>query len=127
LFYRKCIGEASLKNRHAKEGIQEGPILMQHAVLSFQYSNKVSSPSASPSVVAKPPDSTLLKNTSAITTKLQPGITVTSDTFTPPPLPKHKLVPEDKQWHESRTEYSKLTQHYLMLSKIRLTCKYNNL
>jgi hypothetical protein len=26
-----------------------------------------------------------------------------------------------------RTEYSKLTQHYLMLSKIRLTCKYNNL
>jgi hypothetical protein len=90
--------------------------------LSFQYSSKVSSPA----VVAKPPDSTLLKNTSVVvTTKLQPGITVTGDTFTPT-SPKHRLVPEDKQWHELRTDYSKLTQHYLMLSKIRLTCKYNN-
>lgn len=91
----------------------------------LNYSNKVSSltSAASTSVVAKPPDSTVLKNRSVvITTKLQPGITVTSDTFIPRSSPKHKLVPEDKQWHELRTDYSKLTQHYLMLSKIRLTC-----
>jgi hypothetical protein len=115
-------------NGHAMEGIQEGPILMEHSVLPFQYSSKVSSvtSASSPSVVSKPPDSTLLQNRSVIiTTKLQPGITVSSDTFTPP-SPKHRLFSEDKQWHELRTDYSKLAHHYLMLSKIRLTCKYNN-
>jgi hypothetical protein len=99
--------------------------------LSFQYSNKVSSPgTAAPTsaVIAKPQDSAVLKTKTVLTasTKLQPEITATSDTLAPQFLTKHKVVSEDKQWHELRTDYSKLTQYYLMLSKIRLTCTYCN-
>lgn len=97
--------------------------------MSFQYSNKVSSPSAASTspVIAKPADSAILKTKAVvITTKLQPEITATSDTLAPPSLTKNRLLSEDKQWHELKIDYSKLTQHYLMLSKIRLTCRYYN-
>ncbi|KDR11312.1 protoheme IX farnesyltransferase, mitochondrial [Zootermopsis nevadensis] len=91
----------------------------------LNYSNKVSPPPATEptAVIAKPQDSAVLKPKTVIitTTKLQPEITVTSDKLAPPSLTKHRLVSEDKQWHELRTDYTKLTQHYLMLSKIRLT------
>lgn len=56
-----------------------------------------------------------------------PVVQATSDIVVPKTSVKHGVVLEDKQWHELRIDYSKLIQHYLMLSKIRLTCRYHNL
>jgi len=56
-----------------------------------------------------------------------PVVQATSDIVVRKTSVKHGIVLEDKQWHELRIDYAKLIQHYLMLSKIRLTCRYHNL
>lgn len=95
----------------------------------FQYSSKVSSrisTASASAVIAKTQDS--VKNeTASATIKLLPESTATCDAVAPRSSVKHGIISEDKQWHEVKTDYSKLIQHYLMLSKIRLTCRYHNL
>ena len=97
--------------------------------ISFQYSGNVSSQTstASASAAVAKPHNSLASETPVVTTKPLPEITATSDIFVPKTSVKRGIVLEDKQWHELRMDYSKLIQHYLMLSKIRLTCRYNNL
>jgi len=104
-------------------------IIIWYHLFSFQYSGKVSSQTSTASaaaVVAKPQNS-VASETPVVTTKPLPEITATSDIFVPKTSVKRGIVLDDKQWHELRTDYSKLIQHYLMLSKIRLTCRYHNL
>ncbi|PSN52221.1 Protoheme IX farnesyltransferase, partial [Blattella germanica] len=99
-------------HRHAK-----GSSLIQYL---YDYSNKVSSPSAASSsspILAKPRETAPLKNEiSILTTKLDPVLSTDTQSSAKP-----KAVTEDKQWHEIKLDSSKLTKHYLMLSKIRLT------
>ncbi|XP_069689228.1 protoheme IX farnesyltransferase, mitochondrial isoform X1 [Periplaneta americana] len=92
----------------------------------LNYSNKVSSPIAAAStapVVAKPRESaSLKKETVILTTYLHPEIvSSTCNASAVSSSSKRKVVPQDKQWHELKTDYSKISQHCLMLSKIRLT------
>lgn len=104
-------------------------IIIWYHLFSFQYSGKVSSQTSTASaaaVVAKPQNG-VASETPVVTTKPLPEITATSDIFVPKTSVKRGIVLGDKQWHELRTDYSKLIQHYLMLSKIRLTCRYHNL
>ena len=104
-------------------------IIICYYLFSFQYSGKVSSQTSTASsaaVVAKPQNS-VASETPVVTTKPLSEITATSDVFVPKTSVKRGILLEDKQWHELRIDYSKLIQHYLMLSKIRLTCRYHNL
>ncbi|KAJ9585849.1 hypothetical protein L9F63_020491, partial [Diploptera punctata] len=83
----------------------------------LNYSNKVSSPPSAAAVVAKPRETTPLKNEiSIIKTNLEPSLLNNSQ-----PSVKHKAVTEDIEWHKIEIDSSKLVKHYLMLSKIRLT------
>lgn len=89
----------------------------------LKYSGKVSSRTSTASasaVVAKPQDS-VKSETNVVTTKHLPEITATYDIVAPRSSVKSGIVSEDKRWHELKLDYSKLIQHYLMLSKIRLT------
>jgi len=104
-------------------------IIIWYHLFSFQYSSKLSSQTSTASaaaVVAKP-QSSVTSEPPVVTTKPLPEITATSDVFVPKTSVKRGIVLENKQWHEQRINYSKLIQHYLMLSKIRLTCRYHNL
>lgn len=103
-------------------------VIIWYYLFSFQYSGKVSSqtPTASAAAVIKSQNS-VASETPVVTTKPLPEITATSDAFVPKPSVKRDIVLEDKQWHKLRIDYSKLIHHYLMLSKIRLTCRYHNL
>lgn len=89
----------------------------------LRYSGNVSSQTstASASAAVAKPHNSLASETPVVTTKPLPEITATSDIFVPKTSVKRGIVLEDKQWHELRMDYSKLIQHYLMLSKIRLT------
>lgn len=77
-------------------------------------------------VVAKPQNSVTVA-APVVTTKPLPEITATNDVLSAKTSLKRGAVLEDKQWQELRIDYSKLIKHYLMLSKIRLTCRYHNL
>ena len=97
---------------------------MTLSLFLFQYSNKVSSPSSAAGVlpvVAKPRETAPLKNEiSIIKTNFEPSVSSESQSTV-----RHKVVTEDKEWQKIEVDSSKLGKHYLMLSKIRLTCKYD--